>query len=570
MKERGSRSLADIERLESEAPFELRLPAHSVWTLVEANEALDDARPAVSFLPHGLADETALTWTRAELKTRARRFANRLHRLGVAAPEGVALVMTNRPEFYPAFLGSQAIAVPCPVSPLLGVEALAGILIAGRCRVMVTEGPSLNPELWQRACEAVGLACESVIVFALGGAGTGMPPNADVHDFEAACGAESGDALRFAPIDGLDAQAARFHTGGTTGSPKLAVHSQKNHLHAIWAMGQLVGFHREDVVLVGLPLFHVHAAIPLGLAPLVEGAHLVLLGPQGFRHASVMKDFWLIVRRFEATVFSAVPAVYAGLLNAPPPGDDIRTLRLALCGSAPLPAQTARDFEARCSIGIVEGYGLTEGTCVSSLNPVAGPRHIGSIGIRLPYQQMKVARVDDGGRWTADCSVGETGVLLIKGPNVFAGYVDSTQNAGAFAAPGWLNTGDLGRVDAEGYFWITGRAKDLIKRNGHSVDPQGVEEILHSHPAVALAAVVARPDARAGELPVAFVAVRAGAAAKDTELRQHCVIHGVDPIAMPVDFHVLQALPLTAVGKLDKVRLRSLAASTTLSQGDKP
>jgi fatty-acyl-CoA synthase len=560
MKERGIRSLADVERLENEAPFDARLIHRSVWRMLEGNGPAHDTRPAVSFLPNGLPEDVVPTWSHGELKSKARRFANLLHRHGVCAPDCVALVMSNRPEFYPAFLGSQAVAVPCPVSPLLAEAPLAGILTAGRCRVLVTEGPSLNPKLWARVCAAVELTTEPIIVLALGGPGTGMPPHAQAYDFESACIAEEGATLQFEPTDALEAPAARFHTGGTTGSPKLAVHSQRNHLHAIWTM---------DVVLVGLPLFHVHAAIPLSLAPLVRGAHLVVLGPQGFRHPTVVQNFWQIARRFRATVFSAVPTVYAGLLNAKPPEHDAPPLRLALCGSAPLAAQTARDFEARCGLSILEGYGLTEGTCVSSLNPQAGERRVGSIGIRLPYQQMKVARVDEAGRWIADCSTGERGALLISGANVFPGYVDQAQDAGAFAAPGWLNTGDLGHVDAEGYFWITGRAKDLIKRSGHSVDPKGVEEVLHSHPAVALAAVVAKPDSRAGELPVAFVATRPGATTQAIDLHRHCTMHGVDPIAMPVDFHVLEALPLTAVGKLDKVRLRSMAATTT-PQGDNP
>jgi fatty-acyl-CoA synthase len=569
MARRAIRSLADIEGLEAEAPFEQRLAQHSVWELLQANAAHHGARPAVTFLPQGQPDEAARTWTHSDLLARARRFANLLHRLGVAAPDGVALAMSNRPEFYAAFLGSQAIAVPCPASPLLSPVRLAGILSAGGCRVIVTEGPSLDPSLWQRVCDAVQLAGDITTVLALRGAGPGMPPQVAVHDFDAACTGEADQALDFRPVSALDAPAARFHTGGTTGAPKLAVHSQRNHLHAIWAMEQLAGFDTDDVALVGLPLFHVHAAIPLGLAPLARGAHLVLLGPQGFRHAAVMQGFWRIARRFGGTVFSAVPTVYAGLLDAPRPDGGATGLRLALCGSAPLPVQTARDFEAQVGIGIVEGYGLTEATCVSSLNPVDGPRRTGSIGLRLPYQPMKVSRLDEAGRWVADCAPGEAGTLLVSGPNVFAGYVDPAQDREAFAAPGWLNTGDLGCVDAEGYFRITGRAKDLIKRSGHSVDPKAVEEALHAHPAVALAAVVARPDARAGEVPVAFVTPRSGSCVDASSLAAHCARHGVDPVSMPVHFHVLEALPLTAVGKLDKVQLRAIAATSTAT-GDQP
>lgn len=569
MQQRGIGSLADIECLESEATCEARFAQHGVWRLLEANGVRNGSRPAISFLPMGQPDEPATTWNYADLLARARRFANMLNQLGVEAPDGVALVMANRPEFYAAFLGAQAIAVPCPASPLLASGALAGILESGRCRVLVTEGPTLNLPLWQRACAAVALTGEQLTVLALGGPGPGMPAGVVVREFDVACADQRGDGLDFEPVEGLDAPSARFHTGGTTGVPKLATHTQRNHLHAVWAMTRLLGYSDNDVVLVGLPLFHVHATIPLGLAPLAQCAHLVLMGPQGFRHAEIMQGFWRIVRRFGATVFSAVPTVYAGLLSAKAPDEGCPSLRLALCGSAPLPAQTARDFEARFGLGILEGYGLTEGTCVSTLNPVSGARREGSIGLRLPYQAMKVSRLDEAGRWAGDCAFGERGTLLISGPNVFAGYVDSAQDSAAFAAPGWLNTGDIGYADADGYFRITGRAKDLIKRSGHSVDPKGVEEALHAHPAVALAAVVARSDVRAGELPVAFVAPRTGAWTDAAELRVHCTTQGVDPVAMPVEFHVLDSLPLTPVGKLDKVRLRAIAAQSP-PEGENP
>lgn len=568
-KPHGIVSLVDIERLEAEMPFEARLGQRGVWRLLEANAARHAARPAISFLPNGLPDEPTVTWTHDELVTRARRFANLLHRLGVAAPDGVALLMSNRPEFYATFAGTQAIAVPCPMSPMLGATALAGILASSACRVLVTEGPALNPALWQRACAAANASGTDLQVLAIGGAGSGMPPGLMVRDFDAACADERGERLDFEPVDALDVPAARFHTGGTTGAPKLATHTQRSHLHGIWAMGQLVGFDADDVVLIGLPLFHVHAVIPLGLAPLAHGAHLVVLGPHGFRHAEVIQAFWRIVRRFGATAFSAVPTVYAALLNVTVADDASATLRVALSGSAPLSVQTLRDFEARFGLTILEGYGLTEGTCVSSLNPLAGARHAGSIGLRLPYQAMKVSRLDDAGQWLSDCTTGERGTLLVSGPNVFAGYVDATQDTTAFAAPGWLNTGDIGHVDAEGYFWITGRAKDLIKRSGHSVDPKGVEEVLHAHPAVALAAVVARPDVCAGEVPAAFVALRPGARTDAEALRLHCREHGVDPVSMPADFLVLETLPVTAVGKLDKVRLREIAALPT-PEGDPP
>jgi fatty-acyl-CoA synthase len=361
------------------------------------------------------------------------------------------------------------------------------------------------------------------------------------------------------------APTARFHTGGTTGAPKLATHTQRNQVYMAWCMAELVGFNPQDVVLIGLPLFHVHAVIPLSLGPLSRGGHLVLLGPQGFRHASVLQGFWRIVERFGATCFSAVPTVYAGLLQVDIADARVHSLRVAFSGSAPLARQVALDVQARTGLVILEGYGLTEGTCISTLNPLRGERRFGSIGLRLPYQAMKVAQLDAQGRCLADCAIGDTGHLLINGPNVFAGYADVAQTGAAtpatFAAPGWLDTGDLGRCDADGYFWISGRAKDLIKRSGHSIDPQAVEEALHADPAIALAAVVARPDNHAGEVPVAYVCLKPGLHADPTQLLAACRQRLGDPVATPVHLTILDQLPLTAVGKLDKVTLRALAAA---------
>lgn len=562
---RGVATLSDIEAFERAAPLLTRLPAGTVWALLEAAFDRHADRPALSVLPHGDPREPARTWTHGQLLMQCRRLANWLHAHGVQQPAGVAVLLPNLPQTYMALFGSQAAAVVCPISPTLGAGAMAGILVAGGCEVLVTEGPVQNPPLWQRACAAAAQVPGLRHVLVVGGtgvgAGEGMPPWVAVHEFDATCASQRGDRLDFSPPHDPQSPTARFHTGGTTGAPKLATHTQRNQVYLAWCMAEMVGFDATDVVLIGLPLFHVHAVIPLSMGPLSRGGHLVLLGPQGFRHAGVVQGFWHIVERFGATCFSAVPTVHAALLQVDLAGARVDSLRVAFSGSAPLARQVARDVQARTGLVILEGYGLTEGTCISTLNPLRGERRIGSIGLRLPYQAMKVARLDAQGRWLADCAPGETGHLLINGPNVFAGYADAGQTAAAFAAPGWLDTGDLGHCDADGYFWISGRAKDLIKRSGHSIDPQGVEEALHADPAIAIAAVVARPDARAGEVPVAFVSLKPGARADPARLLADCCERLGDPVAAPVQLTVLQELPLTAVGKLDKVALRALAAA---------
>ncbi|WP_395700157.1 acyl-CoA synthetase [Aquabacterium sp.] len=559
---RGIACLADIEALEAEAPLAQRLPARTVWGLIERAAARFGSRPAISFLPNGLPDDEVTTWSHAALLGAARQVANALHALGLQPEDGVGILLPNLPQTYFSILGTQALGHACPISPLQGPDQVARILTASRCRALIAPGPALSPTLWARAQAAVAGAPGVRHLIALGAPDGAAPAGSvQVHDFDRLCALQPADRLRFEPEKDADALAACFHTGGTTGAPKVARHSQRNQVYEAWAFSHLAALSQDDVCLLGLPLFHVHAVIPASLSPLSVGAHVVMLGAEGYRGAGVLAGFWRTVTRFAATAFNAVPSVYAALLNVDTQGARLDSLRFAICGSAPLPVALFEAFERHTGLRILEGYGLTEGTCVSSVNPPQGERRIGSIGLRYPYQAMKTACLDEQGRWLRDCAVDELGAVLISGPNVFAGYTDDALTAEAFAAPGWLNTGDLGRQDAQGYFWLTGRAKDMIKRSGHSIDPKAVEEVLHAHPAVAAAAVVGRPDPQAGELPVAFVSLHPGAQATPDTLLGHCRQRLGDPVAQPVALTVLPALPLTPVGKLDKLRLRAMAGA---------
>ena len=189
--------------------------------------------------------------------------------------------------------------------------------------------------------------------------------------------------------------------------------------------------------------------------------------PQGYRGEGVIPSFWEIVEHYRIVAFSGVPTVYSALLQVPVGGRDISSVGYGFCGAAPMPVELFRTFEKTIGIRILEAYGLTEGACVSSVNPPEGERRIGSIGLRLPYQKMAVVRLDDSGGFTGFAGTEEVGVLAIRGPNVFAGYINAEHNKGLWLeidGERWLNTGDLARQDADGYFWLTGRKKELIIR----------------------------------------------------------------------------------------------------------
>jgi fatty-acyl-CoA synthase len=229
-----------------------------------------------------------------------------------------------------------------------------------------------------------------------------------------------------------------------------------------------------------------------------------------------------------------------------------------------MPSELIRKFEQATGLKILEGYGLTEGTCVSSVNPRDGDRCVGSIGLRIPYQQMKTVVFDDAGEYARDCAVDEIGHLVIKGPNVFPGYKDERANRGIWIADDWLDTGDLARQDSEGRFWLTGRQKDLIIRGGHNVEPSLIEEAMMKHPAVQVAAAVGKPDAYAGELPIVFVTLRPGHQATPEELLEHAERNIPERAAVPSEVVVRDAIPVTAVGKVFKPRLRFDATQRVL------
>jgi fatty-acyl-CoA synthase len=298
-----------------------------------------------------------------------------------------------------------------------------------------------------------------------------------------------------------------------------------------------------------------------GLLPFSRGAHVILGTPEGYRGEGVVPRFWELVERHKINFFSAVPTLYAALLQQPTQGRDIRSLQYGLCGAAPMPVELMRNFQERTGLKILEGYGLTEGACVSTCNPPLGERRLGSIGLRIPLQPMKAVVLDDSGAYVRDCANGEVGVLVIRGPNVFAGYRAPEHNKGLWVDTGegvqWLNTGDLGRQDAEGYFYLTGRRKELIIRGGHNIDPASIEAPLHRHPAVHIAAAVGRPDAHAGEVAVAFVQLKPGACVSEADLMSFAKSHISERAALPKAIRIIPAMPLTAVGKIFKPALKN-------------
>ena len=363
--------------------------------------------------------------------------------------------------------------------------------------------------------------------------------------------------------------AALFHTGGTTGTPKLAAHTHANEVTDAWMIAAIGVLDTESVVFAALPLFHVNALVVTLLAPLFKGQRVVWAGPLGYRDTKLFANFWKVVERYRISFMSGVPTIYAVLADRPVDAD-ISSLRFALVGASPLPKAVREKFESATGVPLLEGYGLTEATCASARSFVDHPVP-GSVGQRLPYQQVKTIQVTAEGEWV-DVPTGEVGVLAIGGPTVFPGYVVDRGPDGPVLdglgklREGWLDTGDLAWVDDDGFVHLAGRAKDLIIRGGHNIDPAVIENALLAHPAVAAAQAVGRPDVHAGEVPVAFVTLAAGTEATPEELRAWASDRVPEQAAAPKTVTVLDTIPVTLVGKPFKPALRAEATREAVAE----
>ncbi|MCC6008554.1 MAG: AMP-binding protein, partial [Rhodobacteraceae bacterium] len=366
------------------------------------------------------------------------------------------------------------------------------------------------------------------------------------------------DRLTF-PDAREDRVAACFHTGGTPGMPKVVRPRYSGMIYNGWVAQDLL-FTERDVLICPLPLFHVFAAYPVLMACVASGAHFVMPTPAGYRGEGVFDNFWKLVERWGVSFFVTVPTAVSALMQRKVDAD-ISSLKTAICGSAPLSREVFNRFQKATGVAILEGYGLTEATCLVSCNPFEGEKKIGSVGLPLPYTDVRIMRRDADGALRGACATDEVGEICVANPGVIPGgtYTEAARNADLFTEGRFLRTGDLGRVDEDGYLWITGRAKDLIIRGGHNIDPGPIEDALTAHPGVAVAGAVGQPDAHAGEVPCVYVELVAGSDVTGDELRDFAAERVTERASAPRFVGIVDELPKTAVGKVLKNELRRWA-----------
>lgn len=542
--------------LEAVALEDRGLPA-TTYDLLVRSAAREGQKPALHLLGGGRDWRTATTWTYTDLLARVNQAANMYTGLGLPTGGVVGLLLPNTPASYPALLGAQAVGIANPVNPMLATAHIIDILRLTGAQILVAPAPKLDPHGWQKACEILA-AVPGISAMVTVGGDVPEPPERWVGDFDELSSGHDQAQLNTARQRQATDIAAYFHTGGTTGTPKVAPHTHANEIYVAWALSCHGAFAGNACVLSGLPLFHVNAVLVSTLTPLLVGGTTVALGPLGFRDREALEEFWQIIERYRVTTFSTVPTVYASLPSVPSDAD-ISSLRAGIVGAAPLPSAVRADFESTTGVPMIEGYGLTEATCASTFMPLGDSRR-GSVGPPLPYQRVRALRLDVEGRPDEVCPPGEVGMLAISGPAVFPGYLRPGPDGPApdpagVVVDGWLLTGDLGRVDENGYVYLAGRAKDLIIRGGHNIDPRLIEEAMLAHPDVVAAAAVPRPDAHSGEVPAAYLVLRQGANPAIDELRQWAINHCPEPASVPKFIHILDSIPVTAVGKVHKVPL---------------
>ena len=570
------RTRQDVKAIEAEMPWADRDIGRTMHEFLSRAAKSHGPRPAVTFQLTAGAKDRAQTLTWDGLLDHVTQAANLLRALGVGPQDVVAYVLPNALETVVTLLAGAVAGIVCPINPLLDPVHIAALLRETKAKVVVTLKPFPRTDLAQKVAQAVaeapGVATvlevdlapylpfpKSLIAGAMRPKTTARH-TANVMGFAAAVARQS-KILTFADPP-ADRVAAYFHTGGTTGLPKVTQHRVSGMVYNGW-LGHRLLFRETDVILCPLPLFHVFAAYPVMMSMIASGGHAVFPTPQGYRGEGVFDALWQLVERYKATYLIGVPTALSALMQRPV-NAKIDTLRGTFSGSSPLPTDLFNRYERATGVQVIEGYGLTECTCLVSVNPPEGVKKTGSVGLTFPYTSVRIlARDDDGVR---ECAVDEVGEICISSPGVLPGgtYVEAARNDDLFDDGHYLRTGDLGRMDADGYLFITGRAKDLIIRGGHNLDPAVIEEALMTHPAVAFAGAIGQPDAHSGEVPCAYVELVAGATVTLESLLVHCHQHIPERAAIPKYVEVLPSLPKTAVGKILKPELRKRAIARVL------
>jgi fatty-acyl-CoA synthase len=514
--------------------------AKTVYELLQTSATTHAHRIAVSYI-NSLEPHVAQHVSYCELMSNVNRAARLILNLSGNRKPVVSLLLPNIPQSQYLLWAATTVGIANPLNPLLNEDALYNLMLTAQTDLIFVLGPMPGSDLWQKAnnvAERLPHKPKCVSVMAKAGE----------YGFDDLLKLYSASELERELLPNGHDICAYFHTGGTTGLPKLACHTQSNHVAAARAYVRCMATGPSDVAINGLPIFHVAGALVNSLGGLASGLQMVLPTLAGFRNPAVINQHWRLVEQYGVTISGGIPTSVAAMLEVPIGCHDISSLRFMLSGGAPVPAALCEQVAKVTGLNLYQAYGMTECAGVIALPNLQYPSTPGSAGNVSGEVEVRIA---------------EGGEICVRGPTVFPGYL------GHSCAPlenGWLRTGDLGNLDERGNLYITGRAKDLIIRSGHNIDPALIENCLESHPKVSLAAAVGMPDEYAGELPVAFVQLHKGSHVDVEELLSYAFENIAERPACPKRIFLVDALPVTAVGKIFKQRLRELAAACVFEE----
>jgi long-chain acyl-CoA synthetase len=523
-----------------DVPKNLEYPKVPLHAILEKTAKEYPEKTAIAYF------ERELTY--AELDSLSNQFAGALAALGVKKGDRVAVFLPNIPQFVIAYFGAlKAGAVSTTISPLHKEREVEYQLTDSEAEAIVALD-SLHPiveKVWPKT------SLKNVIITSLeeyASKTTASPstleqkPNG--HSFQELLKEKGSKPLKV-DINPEEDLAALQYTGGTTGTAKGAMLTHLNLVSnaltfAAWIKGEMA----EETFLTALPLFHIYGLTTSMNVPISLAAKMVLL-PR-FEPIKALET----IQRHKVTVFCGVPTMYSILLANPELGKfDLTSIRVCISGASPLPPQVQKKFMDITGGFLAEGYGLTEASPVTHCSPVDKTMRtvrLGSIGLPLPDTAARIVDVETGEK---TLGAGETGELAVKGPQVMRGYWRNPKETALVLRDGWLLTGDIAKIDRDGYFYITDRKKDLIKYKDYSVYPRELEDVIYEHPAVKLCAVVGKPDLMVGEIPKAFAVLKDGAKATEAEIMAFAN-EKVAPYKAVREVEFRKELPVSAVGKV--------------------
>jgi fatty-acyl-CoA synthase len=542
--DRPLRSIADVEAIER-TPLDGRLNivdfSRRISLALAARNPDDDA---IIYVPDGDVDRAAQRVSFRELRRRIDRTAALLRAHGIGRTDVVAVLLPAVPQSFWSILGAMRTGIVFPVNWMMEPSYLLRLLSEAQVKAVIALGPTPSFQIWESLMSIAGQLPAHLPMWSVPGPG-GAP--LDACDLDAAAAAPAQREMSFEPSRGDDI-GAYVHSGGTSGFPKIVKLSHRNMSYRHWTLQLASRLEMGEIIVHDSPMFHVGGLVGRCLPPLASGAGILIPSALGARDKRYIGNYWKFVEKYRVTRLSGVPTTLAVLAKSRPRHIDLSSLKpYFITGSTALPVSVRNAFEQVSGVRVLNSYGMTENTASIAIDPRDGARKDGSSGIRLPYTRIRAVSLNAPGAGDRLCGPDEIGLLQIEGPGVAPGYVHTEHTRAALSEDGWLITGDLGRIDEDGYVFVTGRAKDVIIRGGHNIDPALIEEPLLQSADVLHAAAVGKPDSYAGELPVAYVQLVLGSQATPGALMAFLSGRVAEKAAMPKEI-LFAALHESAYG----------------------